>query len=110
MAPSLPMHSSLSLQQTGSLTITPVNLGILEAMVKLKQPSRLSKNCSPMPSALVKMHTLNSAYNEVAFNEKLAIMKENLHTKYTPFTYNDIFLNEKPPIMKQNLHVLFFSL
>ena len=31
--------------------------------------------------------TLNSTYNEVAFNEKLAIMKENLHTKYTPFTY-----------------------
>ena len=38
MAPSLPMHSSPSLQQTGSFTITPVYLGILEAMFKLKQP------------------------------------------------------------------------
>ena len=27
--------------------------------------------------------TLNSAYNEVAFNKNLAIMKENLCTKYT---------------------------
>ena len=46
--------------------------------------------------------TLNSAYNEVAFNEKSAIKKENIHTKYTSFTYNDITLNKKPPIMKQN--------
>ena len=37
MAPSLPMHSSPSLQQTGSLTITPVYLEIQEAMVNLKQ-------------------------------------------------------------------------
>ena len=36
-------------------------------------------------------------------------MKENLCTKYTPFTYKYITLNEKPPIMKQNLHI-FFSL
>ena len=28
--------------------------------------------------------TLNSAYNEVAFNEKSAITKENLRTKYFP--------------------------
>ena len=41
------------------------------------------------------MCTLNSAYNEVTFNEKSVITKENLHTKYTPFTYNDIALNEK---------------
>ena len=52
------------------------------------------------------IHTLNSAYNEVTFNKKSAIMKENLHTKYTPFTYNDVMLNEKPPIMKQNLCIL----
>ena len=51
--------------------------------------------------------TLNSAYNEVAFNEKSAIMKENLCTKYTLFTYNDVTLNEKPPITKQNLHIFF---
>ena len=36
-------------------------------------------------------------------------MKENLCTKYTPFTYKYIALNEKPPTMKQNLHI-FFSL
>ena len=53
--------------------------------------------------------TLNSAYNEVTFNKKLAIMKENLRTKYTPFTYMYIVLNENPPITKQNLHI-FFSL
>ena len=52
--------------------------------------------------------TLNSAYNEVTFNEKLAITKENLCTKYTPFTYKYIALNEKPPIMKQNLCIFFF--
>ena len=54
------------------------------------------------------MHsTLNSAYNEVTLNKKSAIMKENIHTKYTPFTYNDLALNEKPPITKQNLHIFF---
>ena len=58
--------------------------------------------------ASIYRYTLNSAYNEVAFNEKLAMMKENLHTKYTPFTYNDITLNEKLPIMKQNLCIFFF--
>ena len=52
--------------------------------------------------------TLNSVYNVVAFNKKLAITKENLHTKYTPFIYNDITLNKKPPIMKQNLCIVFF--
>ena len=54
-------------------------------------------------------YTLNSAYNEVTFNEKLPITKENLHTKYTSFTYKYIALNEKLPIMKQNL-CIFFSL
>ena len=44
-------------------------------------------------------HTLNSAYKEVAFNEKSAIT----------FTYKYITLNEKLPIRKQNLHI-FFSL
>ena len=52
--------------------------------------------------------TLNSAYNEVAFNEKSAITKENLCTKYTPFTYKYIALNEKPPITKRNLCIFFF--
>ena len=57
---------------------------------------------------LVLAGTLNSAYNEVTFNEKLAIMKENLCTKYMPFTYKYIALNKKLPIMKQNLHIFFF--
>ena len=35
-------------------------------------------------------------------------MKENLCTKYTPFTYKYITLNDKPPIMKQNLCIFFF--
>ena len=55
------------------------------------------------------MNTLNFAYNEVTFNEKLPIMKENLSTKYTPFTYKYIALNENPPITRPNLHI-FFSL
>ena len=54
--------------------------------------------------------TLTSAYNEVTFNEKLPITKENLSTKYTPFTYKYIALNEKLPIMKQNLRHIFFLL
>ena len=52
--------------------------------------------------------TLNSAYNEVAFNKKLPIMKENFSTKYTPFTYKYIALNEKSHITKQNLCIFFF--
>ena len=52
--------------------------------------------------------TLNSTYNEVAFNETSAITKENLCTKYFPFTYNDVILNEKPPIMKGKLCIFFF--
>ena len=43
--------------------------------------------------------TPNSAYNEVAFNKKSAITKENHHTKYTPFTYNDVALNRVECIM-----------
>ena len=54
------------------------------------------------------LYTLNSAYNKVTFNKKSAIMEENLHNKYTPFTYNDITLNKKPPITKQNLCIFFF--
>ena len=57
---------------------------------------------------LIPNSTLTSTYNEVTFNEKLAIMKENLHTKYFPLTYNDVTLNEKPPIMKENLCIFFF--
>ena len=37
-------------------------------------------------------YTLNSAYNEVTFNEKLPIMKENLCTKYTLLPINTSFL------------------
>ena len=39
--------------------------------------------------------------------KKLAITKENLHTKYTQFTYNDIALNKKLLVMKQNLYIFF---
>ena len=53
-------------------------------------------------------YTLNSVYIEVTFNEKLAIMKENLCTKYFPFTYKYVTLNEKLPIVKENLHIFFF--
>ena len=52
---------------------------------------------------MTRHNTLNSAYNEVTFNKKSAITKENLHTKHFPFTYNDVTLNKKPPIMKENL-------
>ena len=38
----------------------------------------------------------------------MSIMKENLHTKYTPFTYNDVTLNKMLPITKQNLCIFFF--
>ena len=52
--------------------------------------------------------TLNSTYNEVTFNKKSAIMKENLCTRCTPFTYKYTALNKKPPIAKQNLCIFFF--
>ena len=52
--------------------------------------------------------TLNSTYNEVAFNEKSAITKENLRTKYFPFTFNDVALYEKLPITKENIHIFCF--
>ena len=53
------------------------------------------------------VYTLNSTYNSVAFDEKSAIMKENLSTKYFLFTYNDLALNEKSPITMENLYILF---
>ena len=56
----------------------------------------------------VHIHTLNSAYNEVTFNKKSAIMKENICTKYTTNTYKYVVPNEKLLIMKQNLHIFFF--
>ena len=56
----------------------------------------------------VSLYTLNFICNEVTFNEKLAIMKENLCTKYFPFTYKYFALNKKPPIAKENLHIFFF--
>ena len=34
--------------------------------------------------------------------------KENLCTKYFPFTYKYITLNEKPPVMKENLCIFFY--
>ena len=37
-------------------------------------------------------HTLNSAYNKVAFNKNLAITKENLHTIYTYSPLNTLAL------------------
>ena len=52
--------------------------------------------------------TLNSAYNKVAFNEKLAITKETSAPNIPPLTYNYITLNEKLPITKQNLCIFFF--
>ena len=52
--------------------------------------------------------TLNSVCNEVTFNEKLAIMKENLYVKYFPFTYKYVTLNEKLPKTKENLHIFYF--
>ena len=41
---------------------------------------------------LVEEYTLNSTYNEVAFNENLAIMKENICTKYTYSPINTLAL------------------
>ena len=53
-------------------------------------------------------YTFNSVCNEVAFNENLTIMKENPCTKYFPFTYKYITLNEKLYILKENLHIFLF--
>ena len=75
---------------------------------KRTAPSVLQKISADLNANNSVWDALNSAYNEVAFNEKLAITKESLHTKYTPFTYKYIALNEKPPIMKQNPCIFFF--
>ena len=40
------------------------------------------------------LHTLNSAYKEVACNENLAITKENLLTKYTNSPINTLALTK----------------
>ena len=53
--------------------------------------------------------TLNSAYNEVAFNEKSAITKENLCTKYFHSPIMTLPLTKSHLLMKENLHI-FFSL
>ena len=55
------------------------------------RPQRQNNACTVTRS----LNTLNSAYNEVAFNEKSVITKENLRTKYFPFTYNDVALKRK---------------
>ena len=54
----------------------------------------------------IKQCTLNSAYNKVTFNKKSAITKENLHTKYTPFTIMTS-PSMKSWLMKQNLCIFF---
>ena len=55
-------------------------------------------------------YTLNSAYNKVTFNEKSAIMKENLLTKYTPFTFNEVALNKKNAYNEaKSPHIFFLS-
>ena len=52
-----------------------------------------------------KFDTLNSAYIEVAFNEKSAIMKQNLRTKCFPLT---AMLN-MPPIMKSLYEITTYN-
>ena len=52
--------------------------------------------------------TLNSVYIQFSFKEKLAITKENLYTKYFPFTYKYVTLNEKPPINEGKSPHFFF--
>ena len=54
------------------------------------------------------IYTLNSVYNEVAFNEKSAITKENLCIKYFPFAYKYVALNKKLPGRQENLCIFFF--
>ena len=51
--------------------------------------------------------TLNSAYNEVTFNEKLTITKE-ISAPNIPHSPIMTALNEKPPLKEQNLHISFF--
>ena len=53
------------------------------------------------------MHTLNSAYNEVTFNENLAITKENLHTKYTNSPINTSALTKATYNEVKFLHIFF---
>ena len=74
-------------------------------------PLRLT-SCCEFPTRImdsrITNYTLNSIYNEVTFNEKSDIMKENLCTKYLPFTYKYIALNKKLPITRENIRIYFF--
>ena len=79
-----------------------------ESIYGLSKESKIFTKFNKYMQGLYSTPTLNSTYNEVTFNKKLVIMKENCQTKYTPFTYNDIALKEKLPIMKQNLCIFFF--
>ena len=104
-------------------TLFLVRLTVLAIMIKLwlgHWPHITWFHCWPHMNTLGRLtvlviihrfgkNTLNSTYNEVTLNEKLAITKENLCTKYSPFTYKYITLNEKLPIMRQNLHIFFFQ-
>ena len=51
--------------------------------------------------------TLNSAYHEDTFHEKLPKMKENLYTKYTAFTYKYITLWKAVYNETKSLHIFF---
>ena len=56
----------------------------LKALKKQKVLFHCMCGCSNLGcTCIVNAFTLNSAYNEVAFNENSAITKENLRTKYT---------------------------
>ena len=93
------------------LLLTDVPIQDCTQQLKIYSSLQFSHTTQKLISMLQHIYqvlTLNSTYTEVTFNEKLAIKKENFHTKYTPFTYNDVVLNKKLPIMKQNLHIFFF--
>ena len=105
---SLRVSFQSSVRAGGVFTLSLVDVGIVSAGVVLAVLHVLLQVWVAGPSG-VDVTTLNSIYNKVTFNEKSAITKENLCTKYFPFTHKYVTLNEKPPITKQNLHI-FFSL
>ena len=92
-------------------TVAPYNHQLLQAEHGTWSLSTiLMKHLTNLGQIWPKYLTLaafNSACNEVPFNKKAAIMKENLRTKYFPITYNDITLNKKLPTTKENLCIFF---
>ena len=106
---SLAFHLNFIIQVQVTVLMCAMQVQVVNWMVRSeKQGSLYTSQAARSYLRFPATATLNSVYNEVTFNEKLAIMKENLCTKYFPFTFKYITLNKKLPYSKgKSLHIFF---